>query len=134
MDEIKKYLPEHKFLILLNQFILRYDESECNKNKIVEHAYLFCVGYFLKYHQDSIYTGLKGSNNIIAFLTSALFGPDFYKFPDGNSVDRVLYFYKFIVEYVIWNEFEAERIFMNQFIYNDTSNNLNGKIKKGAKV
>ncbi|WP_414057266.1 hypothetical protein [Pantoea dispersa] len=114
MNKLNRYLPDQKFLILLNRFILRYDESDCNKEKIVKDAYLFCIGYFLKYQQDYENPSLKGSSNILAVLTSALLSPNFYTIPKTISLERVLYFYKFIVEYIIWNEYEVERIFAGQ--------------------
>lgn len=114
MNKLNRYLPDQKFLILLNRFILRYDESDCNKEKIVKDAYLFCVGYFLKYQQDYQNPYLKGPSNIIAVLSSALLSPNFYTIPSTVSIERVLYFYKFIIEYIIWNEYEVERIFATQ--------------------
>lgn len=114
MNKLNRYLPDQKFLILLNRFILRYDESDCNKGKIVKDAYLFCIGYFLKYQQDYDNPHLTGSSNIIAVLSSALLSTNFHKIPETVSLERVLYFYKFIVEYIIWNEHEAESIYRSQ--------------------
>lgn len=111
MNGLQRYLPDQRFLILLNRFIVRYDESECNKEKIVKDAYLFCVGYFLKYQQDCDNPHLTGSSNIIAFLSSALLSPNFHSIPNTISLGRVLYFYKFIVEYIVWNEYEVESIY-----------------------
>ncbi|MBC0855489.1 hypothetical protein [Pantoea stewartii] len=114
MDNLQKYLPDQRFLILLNRFIIRYDESKCNKNKVVKDAYLFCVSYFFKYQQDYENPYLKGPSNIIAILSSALLSPNFYAIPSNISLDRVLYFYKFIIEYIIWNEYEVEAVFRTQ--------------------
>lgn len=114
MNKLNRYLPDQKFLILLNRFILRYDESDCNKEKIVKDAYLFCVGYFLKYQQDYDNPHLTGSSNIIAVLSSALLSPNFHTIPETVSLERVLYFYKFIVEYIVWNEYEVEKSFTSQ--------------------
>lgn len=114
MNKLNRYLPDQKFLILLNRFILRYDESDCNKEKIVKDAYLFCVGYFLKYQQDYQNPYLKGPSNIVAVLSSALLSPNFYAIPSSISLDRILYFYKFIIEYIIWNEYEVETVFRTQ--------------------
>jgi hypothetical protein len=114
MNGLQRYLPDQRFLILLNRFIIRYDESQCNKEKIVKDAYLFCVGYFLKYQQDYENPHLKGPSNIIAVLSSALLSPNFHTIPDTVSLERVLYFYKFIVEYIIWNDHDVETIFKKQ--------------------
>ncbi|WP_058973073.1 hypothetical protein [Type-D symbiont of Plautia stali] len=114
MNKLNRYLPDQKFLILLNRFILRYDESDCNKEKIVKDAYLFCVGYFLKYQQDYDNPHLTGSSNIIAVLSSALLSPNFCNIPNTISLEKVLYFYKFIIEYIIWNEYEVESIYRSQ--------------------
>ena len=114
MNKLNRYLPDQRFLILLNRFILRYDESNCNKEKIVKDAYLFCVGYFLKYQHDYENAHLPGSSNILAVLTSALLSPNFYTIPGTVSLERVLYFYKFIVEYIVWNEYEVEKTFKSQ--------------------
>ncbi|WP_246871437.1 hypothetical protein [Pantoea ananatis] len=120
MNGLQRYLPDQRFLILLNKFIVRYDESECNKEKIVKDAYLFCVGYFLKYQQDYQNPYLKGPSNIIAVLSSALLSPNFYTIPSTVSLERVLYFYKFIIEYIIWNEYEAEKNFIaHKIIFED---------------
>ncbi|MXP59207.1 hypothetical protein [Pantoea sp. Taur] len=114
MNGLQRYLPDQRFLILLNRFIIRYDESQFNKEKIVKDAYLFCVGYFLKYQHDYENPYLKGPSNIIAVLSSALLSSNFYTIPSTISLDRILYFYKFIVEYIIWNEHEVETVFKNQ--------------------
>lgn len=114
MNKLNRYLPDQKFLILLNRFILRYDESDCNKQKIVKDAYLFCIGYFFKYQQDYENMHLAGPSNIIAVLTSALLSPNYHTIPKTISLERILYFYKFIVEYIIWNEHEVESIYRSQ--------------------
>ncbi|MGG6178093.1 hypothetical protein [Pantoea allii] len=133
MNKLQRFLPDQRFLILLNRFILKYDESECNKEKIVKDAYLFCIGYFLKYQQDYENPSLKGSSNILAVLTSALLSPNFYTIPNTISVERVLYFYKFIVEYIIWNEYEVEKSFREHklnFERTAVSSKYNQLIKK----
>ncbi|PAW34905.1 hypothetical protein CIL06_03935 [Pantoea vagans] len=132
MNKLNRYLPDQKFLILLNRFILRYDESDCNKEKIVKDAYLFCVGYFLKYQQDYENPHLTGSSNIIAVLTSALLSPNFHTLPDTVSLERVLYFYKFIVEYIIWNEHEVEKNFIGHKMNfeKQSSHNKNSRLLK----
>ncbi|EGS2006813.1 hypothetical protein I8I78_004350 [Enterobacter cloacae] len=133
MNKINRYLPDQKFLILLNRFILRYDESGCSKEKIVKDAYLFCVGYFLKYQQDYQNPYLQGSSNIIAILTSALLSPNFHTIPGTVSLERVLYFYKFIVEYIVWNEHEVEKNFKMQklsYEHLPRPDNNNLKVKK----
>ncbi|WP_414147847.1 hypothetical protein ACMGGR_21670 [Erwinia sp. BNK-24-b] len=132
MIKLNRYLPDQKFLILLNRFILRYDESDCNKEKIVKDAYLFCVGYFLKYQQDYENPHLTGSSNIIAVLTSALLSPNFHTLPDTISLERVLYFYKFIVEYIIWNEHEVEKNFISHKMnfQKQSSHNKNSRLLK----
>lgn len=114
MNKLNRYLPDQRFLILLNRFILRYDESGCSKEKIVKDAYVFCVGYFFKYQSAYENSHLKGPSNIIAVLTSALLSPNFHTIPDTISLERILYFYKFIVEYIIWNEYEVEKVFKTQ--------------------
>ncbi|WP_410010026.1 hypothetical protein [Pantoea agglomerans] len=133
MNKLQRFLPDQRFLILLNRFILKYDESECSKEKIVKDAYLFCIGYFLKYQQDYENPGLKGSSNIIAVLTSALLSPNFHTIPSTISLERILYFYKFIVEYVVWNEYEVEKSFRDcKLSYQKTqlSSKYNPLIKK----
>jgi len=52
--------------------------------------------------------------NILAILTSALLSHNFHEIPSTISLDRVLYFYKFIVEYIIWIEYKVERIYISQ--------------------
>lgn len=111
MNGLQRYLPDQRFLILLNRFIIRYDESQCNKQKIVKDAYLFCVGYFLKYQSDYENHHLAGSSNILAVLTSALLSPNYHTIPSTINLERVLYFYKFIVEYIVWNQGEVEEAF-----------------------
>lgn len=132
MNKLNKYLPDQKFLILLNRFILRYDESDCNKEKIVKDAYLFCVGYFLKYQQDYENPHLTGSSNIIAVLSSALLSPNFHSIPNTISLERVLYFYKFIVEYIVWNEYEVEKNFISHKMNfeKQSSHNKNSRLLK----
>ena len=132
MNKLNRYLPDQKFLILLNRFILRYDESDCNKEKIVKDAYLFCIGYFLKYQQDYENPSLKGSSNILAVLTSALLSPNFYTIPNTISLERVLYFYKFIVEYIVWNEYEVEKNFISHKMNfeKQSSHNKNSRLLK----
>ncbi|WP_455820550.1 hypothetical protein [Pseudomonas cerasi] len=128
MNKLNRYLPDQRFLILLNRFILRYDESDCNKEKIVKDAYLFCIGYFLKYQSDYENPHLAGSSNILAVLTSALLSPNFHTIPGTVSLERVLYFYKFIVEYIVWNEFEVEKNFLNHKLsFDKTSLSSKGK-------
>lgn len=71
-------------------------------------------GLLLKYQQDYENPHLQGASNIIAVLSSAILSPNFYTIPNTISLERVLYFYRFIVEYIIWNEYEVEKTFKSQ--------------------
>ncbi|WP_394541749.1 hypothetical protein [Pantoea sp. SGAir0418] len=133
MNGLQRYLPDQRFLILLNRFIIRYDESGCSKEKIVKDAYLFCVGYFLKYQSEYENQHLSGPSNILAVLTSSLLSPNYLTIPSTINLERVIYFYKFIVEHIIWNEYEAEKTFRSQkknFEYRPEFRHQGRKLKK----
>lgn len=131
MEKLNIYSSEQRFLILLNRFILRYDESNCSKTKIIRDAYIFCVGYFLKYRKDYENPQLTGPVNILAVLTSAMLNPDLSTVPVTGNYDKVLYFYKFIVEYIVWNEYEVERTYRSHKLNFDK---INSQVKPAYQV
>lgn len=111
MKKTNSYTNEQKLLLLLNKFIIQLDESGYKKDNVVKNAYLFCVGFFIKYSEAEYTPLLYGSNNILAMLTNALVNPDTQSYRNTQKISRVLYFYKFIVEYIAWNPVEAEKTF-----------------------
>lgn len=88
------------------------------------------MGYFFKYQSDYENPHLQGASNIIAVLSSAILSPNFYTIPNTISLDRVLYFYKFIVEYIVWNEHEVEKIFCNLELSFKQNSSIGNKVWK----
>lgn len=91
------------------------------------------MGYFLKYQSDDENQHLAGPSYILAVLTSALLSPNYYTIPSTISLERVFYFYKFIVEYIIRNEYEVEKMFRSQkkaFEYRPEDKHHERKIKR----
>jgi len=111
MKKTNGYTNEQKLLLLLNKFIIKLDESGYRKEAIVKNAYLFCVGFFIKYSEAEYTPLLYGSGNILAMLTNAFVSPDTQSYNNTEKISRVLHFYKFIVEYIAWNPVEAEKTF-----------------------
>lgn len=51
MKKINMSLME-RYLLLLDRFVDKLDESGFSEAEITEQSYLFCAGFYIKYQQD----------------------------------------------------------------------------------
>jgi len=116
MNNFTALSKEEKLLLLLQLFIERLKQSGFQQDKIVRYIWLFCVGYYIKYYLPQKKNHYTDRLEIILMLSNAL------KMSSIRVIDKlgcehdITFFFHFLVEYVIDNKNEAERIYRNERI------------------
>lgn len=102
---------EEKLLLLLQMFIERLKKSGFAQDKIIRYIWLFCVGYYIKYYLPQSTTDHADRFTIISMLSNAL------KLSSPRIIQHlgyehdITFFFRFLINYSIDNEEEAENIY-----------------------
>ena len=57
-----------KYLLLLDRFVDKLDESGFSEAEITEQSYLFCAGFYIKYQQDIENLAFSNREVVLSFL------------------------------------------------------------------
>jgi len=105
---------EEKLLLLLQMFIERLKKSGFAHDKIIRYIWLFCVGYYIKYYLPQSKTDVADRFTIISMLSNAL------KLSSPRIIQHlgyehdITFFFRFLINYAIDNEEEAENIYREE--------------------
>lgn len=102
---------EEKLLLLLQLFIERLKQSGFKQEKIIRYIWLFCVGYYIKYHLSQANDHLIDRFTIISMLSNALKGSSQRVIDTLGYEHELTYFFRYLIHYAIDNEQEAEGIY-----------------------
>ncbi len=67
MKKINMSLME-RYLLLLDRFVDKLDESGFSEAEITEQSYLFCAGFYIKYQQDIENLTFSNREVVLSFL------------------------------------------------------------------
>jgi len=105
---------EEKLLLLLQLFIERLKQSGFQQEKIIRYIWLFCVGYYIKYHLSQANDHLIDRFTIISMLSNALKGSSQRVIDTLGYEHEITFFFRFLIHYAIDNEEEAEGVYREE--------------------
>lgn len=57
-----------RYLLLLDRFVDKLNESGFSESEITEQSYLFCAGFYIKYQQDIENLTFSNREVVLSFL------------------------------------------------------------------
>ncbi|MBF1996493.1 hypothetical protein HW114_13985 [Serratia symbiotica] len=111
MNKYKTLSKEEKLLLLLQLFVEKLKRSGFEHSSIVRYMWLFCVGYYIKYHLPEEVNSTIDRFTIISMLSNALKGSSRRIIDTLGYEHELTYFFRYLIHYAIDNEKEAERIY-----------------------
>lgn len=111
MNNFTALSKEEKLLLLLQLFIERLKQSGFQQDKIVRYIWLFCVGYYIKYHLSQANNHWIDRFTIISMLSNALKGSSQRVIDTLGYEHELTFFFRYLIHYAIDNEQEAEGIY-----------------------
>ena len=105
---------EEKLLLLLQMFIERLKKSGFAQDKIIRYIWLFCVGYYIKYYLPQSKTDVADRFTIISMLSNALKLSSLRIIQHLGYEHDITFFFRFLINYAIDNEEEAENIYREE--------------------
>jgi len=105
---------EEKLLLLLQMFIERLKKSGFAHDKIIRYIWLFCVGYYIKYYLPQSKTDVADRFTIISMLSNALKLSSLRIIQHLGYEHDITFFFRFLINYAIDNEEEAENIYREE--------------------
>lgn len=124
---------EEKLILLLQMFIERLKKSGFAQDKIIRYIWLFCVGYYIKYYLPQSTTELADRFTIISMLSNALKSSSSRIIQHLGYEHEITFFFRFMIHYVIDNEQEAERTYLEERVKYEKAILLNQKFIKITK-
>ncbi|POE05739.1 hypothetical protein [Pectobacterium odoriferum] len=113
MKKINMSLME-RYLLLLDRFVDKLDESGFSEAEITEQSYLFCAGFYIKYQQDIENLTFSNREVVLSFLLLSYYchiekiSDDLIDKPRLNKV------FHSIISFIIDNGGRTERIYVHE--------------------
>ncbi|MBA5600747.1 hypothetical protein H1224_06675 [Pectobacterium aroidearum] len=113
MKKVNMSLME-RYLLLLDRFVDKLDESGFSEAEITEQSYLFCAGFYIKYQQDIENLTFSNREVVLSFLLLSYYchiekiSDDLIDKPRLNKV------FLSIISFIINNGGRTERIYVHE--------------------
>ncbi|ARA75345.1 hypothetical protein B5S52_05370 [Pectobacterium brasiliense] len=113
MKKINMSLME-RYLLLLDRFVDKLNESDFSESEITEQSYLFCAGFYIKYQQDIENLMFSNREVVLSFLLLSYYchiekiSDDLIDKPRLNKV------FHSIISFIIDNGGRTERIYVHE--------------------
>ncbi|MDY4386420.1 hypothetical protein [Pectobacterium aroidearum] len=113
MKRINMSLME-RYLLLLDRFVDKLDESGFSEAEITEQSYLFCAGFYIKYQQDIENLTFSNREVVLSFLLLSYYchiekiSDDLIDKPRLNKV------FHSIISFITNNGGRTERIYVHE--------------------
>jgi len=103
-----------RFLLLFDRFIDKLDKSELPDSILIEHSYLFCSGFYIKFQSEINKIELSNRDRVLSFLLTSYFcykSNVNSKFVDSQRIKRMC---DLLTHFIIKNKSITEQIFLDE--------------------
>ncbi|MBA0208576.1 hypothetical protein [Pectobacterium brasiliense] len=121
MKKINMSLME-KYLLLLDRFVDKLDESGFSESEITEQSYLFCAGFYIKYQQDIENLTFSNREVVLSFLLLSYYSHIEKISDDLIDKARLNKVFHSIISFIIDNGGRTERIYVHEKKKYDANN------------
>ncbi|BES83592.1 hypothetical protein PEC302107_05950 [Pectobacterium araliae] len=120
MKKINMSLME-RYLLLLDRFVNKFDESGFSEAEITEQSYLFCAGFYIKYQQDIENLTFSNREVVLNFLLLSYYSHIEKISDDLIDKARLNKVFLSIISFIINNGGRTERIYVHEKKKYDTN-------------
>ncbi|UYA59916.1 hypothetical protein NAL19_1738 [Pectobacterium sp. F1-1] len=113
MKKINMSLME-RYLLLLDRFVDKLDESGFSEAEITEQSYLFCAGFYIKYQQDIENLTFSNREVVLSFLLLSYYCHIEKISDDLIDKARLNKVFLSIISFIINNGGRTERIYVHE--------------------
>ncbi|MBQ4774064.1 hypothetical protein F9U44_21435 [Pectobacterium versatile] len=113
MKKINMSLME-RYLLLLDRFVDKLDESGFSEAEITEQSYLFCAGFYIKYQQDIENLTFSNREVVLSFLLLSYYSHIEKISDDLIDKARLNKVFLSIISFIINNGGRTERIYVHE--------------------
>ncbi|MBQ4781540.1 hypothetical protein F9U38_13580 [Pectobacterium versatile] len=113
MKKINMSLME-RYLLLLDRFVDKLDESGFSETEITEQSYLFCAGFYIKYQQDIENLTFSNREVVLSFLLLSYYSHIEKISDDLIDKARLNKVFLSIISFITNNGGRTERIYVHE--------------------
>lgn len=113
MKKVNMSLME-RYLLLLDRFVEKLDESGFSEAEITEQSYLFCAGFYIKYQQDIENLTFSNREVVLSFLLLSYYCHIEKISDDLIDKARLNKVFLSIISFIINNGGRTERIYVHE--------------------
>ncbi|MBN3215853.1 hypothetical protein [Pectobacterium polaris] len=113
MKKINMSLME-RYLLLLDRFVDKLNESGFSEAEITEQSYLFCAGFYIKYQQDIENLTFSNREVVLSFLLLSYYSHIEKISDDLIDKPRLNKVFHSIISFIIDNGGRTERIYVHE--------------------
>ncbi|POE08684.1 hypothetical protein BV924_20660 [Pectobacterium odoriferum] len=113
MKKINMSLME-RYLLLLDRFVDKLDESGFSEAEITEQSYLFCAGFYIKYQQDIENLTFSNREVVLSFLLLSYYSHIEKISDDLIDKARLNKVFLSIISFITNNGGRTERIYVHE--------------------
>ncbi len=102
-----------KHILLLDRFVDKLSSSNFPERKVIEQAYLFCSGFYIKYQSEIEKISLSNSEVVLGFLLLSYYS-NIYKIDDGLiNKERMQKTCSSLISYIVKNSSRTESAYIH---------------------
>lgn len=113
MEKININLME-RYLLLLDRFVDKLTQSGFEEKEIIENAYLFCAGFYIKYQSDIEKMTFSNREVVLTFLLLSYYSHINKLDDDLINKERMKHVCSSLINFIVSNSSRTEKVYTNE--------------------
>ncbi|HAN6039161.1 TPA: hypothetical protein IFZ24_003675 [Escherichia coli] len=113
MEKLNINLME-RFLLLLDRFVDKLTQSGFEEKEIIENAYLFCAGFYIKYQSGIEKMTFSNREVVLIFLLLSYYSHINKLDDDLINKERMKHVCSSLIDFIVSNGSRTEKVYINE--------------------
>lgn len=113
MEKLNINLME-RYLLLLDRFVDKLTQSGFEEKEIIENAYLFCAGFYIKYQSGIEKMTFSNREVVLTFLLLSYYSHINKLDDDLINKERMKNIYSSLINFIVSNGSRTEKVYANE--------------------
>lgn len=113
MKKININLME-RYLLLLDRFVDKLTQSGFEEKEIIENAYLFCAGFYIKYQSSIEKMTFSNREVVLTFLLLSYYSHINKLDDDWINKERMKHVCSSLINFIVSNGSRTEKVYANE--------------------
>ena len=103
-----------RYLLLLDRFVDKLTQSGFEEKEIIENAYLFCAGFYIKYQSGIEKMTFSNREVVLTFLLLSYYSHINKLDDDLINKERMKHVCSSLIDFIVSNGSRTEKVYINE--------------------